>query len=134
MRPRSGLWVKAAAAWLGMLVAIVALGALREAFLRPAVGELRAHQVGTVAACAAVAAIVLSFVWQVQPTPRQALALGAGWLALAVAFELAMGAARGIDWSRLAADYDVRHGRLLPLLWLTILLAPYWAARRRALP
>jgi hypothetical protein len=134
VRRGTALCAKAAAAWLGMLVTIVCLGALRETFLRPAVGELRAHQIGTLAACAAVAAIVASFVWQVRPTPRQALALGGGWVALAMVFELGLGAVRGVDWARLVADYDVRHGRLLPLLWLTILLAPYWAARQRVGP
>jgi hypothetical protein len=124
--------MKAAVAWLGMLGAVVLLGALREAFLRPAIGDLRAHQIGTLAACAAVVAIVASFVWNVRPTALQGIALGAAWVTLAVAFEIALGAGRGVEWSRLWADYDVRRGRLLPLLWLTLLLSPYWAARRRA--
>jgi hypothetical protein len=126
--------VKAAGTWMGLLAAIVLLGGLRETFLRPAFGELRAHQIGTLAACAMAATIIASFVWHEHPTPRQGLLVGASWLALAVVLEFGLGTVRGVPWARLWADYDISQGRLLPLLWLTVLLTPYWAAREWTRP
>lgn len=84
-----------------LLAAIVGLGALRERYLTPALGDLLAHQVGTLWACAA---------------------------ALAVGFEIGFfHFVTGRPWSVLLADYNLLKGRLL--LWLSVLLGPYVVAR-----
>ena len=48
------IFLKALPVWLCFGVLAFTLGALREVFLRPLVGELRAHQVGTVLVVAGV--------------------------------------------------------------------------------
>jgi len=117
---------RAIVVWLALLVVIVILGGLRDALLAPRVGELRAHQLGTLAACAAVLVVVCVMLPWVGPvTPDQALGLGAFWVALAVGFEVGFfHFARKMPWSDLMADYNLAEGRLLVLLWITVLLAP----------
>lgn len=117
---------KAFVVWLALLVSIVALGGLRDVLLAPRVGELRAHQLGTIAACAAVLVVVCAFMpWLAPPTALHALGLGVLWVGLAVGFELGFfHFVMGVPWSRLLADYNLARGRLLLLLWLTVLLAP----------
>jgi hypothetical protein len=127
--------LKALAVWLAQLVAIVVLGGLRNALLLPLIGEHRAHQLGTVAACVAVFVIIcLSLPWVAPVSRAQALALGAFWLALAVAFEFGVfHFIVGVPWSELLADYNLLDGRLLVLLWLTVLFGPLlcFVLRRR---
>jgi hypothetical protein len=121
---------KAIATWLSMLVAIVALGAARQALLEPAVGELRAHQLGTLAACAVVLALSAVFVRWAAVDAGGALRVGAFWLALCLLFEFGFfHFARGVPWALLLRDYDVLRGRLLPLLWATVLAGPWVVAR-----
>lgn len=119
-------WGRSIVMWWVMLVAIVALGALRQAWLEPAVGELRAHQIGTLAACALVLALCAVFVRWAALDADDALRVGVFWLALCLLFEFGFfHFARGVPWPVLLHDYDLRHGRLLPLLWATVLAGPY---------
>lgn len=121
---------KALLAWLALLAVIVALGALRERYLVPALGEAIAHQVATLWACAMVFAGGFLYAQWTRPTPREALSTGALWLALAMVFELGFfGFVMGRPWGVLLADYNIFQGRLLLLLWLFLLLAPYVPAR-----
>lgn len=122
--------LRALGIWCGFLVAIVSLGALRDLLLTPRIGEPWAHRIGTLAACAAVAAICAWRVPRLRLTERGALALGTAWLAMALGFEFGFfHFARGVPWEAILRDYDLRAGRLLILLWLTVALAP-WAVTR----
>ena len=56
------LYLKAFGVWLIILVAVVILGAARDLYLIPYLGELRAHQLGTLVACGAVFFICL--IWR----------------------------------------------------------------------
>ena len=107
--------------WLIFAGVATAAGIARETWLVPRVGELRAHQVGTLVVCAMFLAVIGAFVRRTRPSPREALSIGAGWVLLAVAFEFGFGHyLDGLPWSRLLADYDLTRGRLLLLLWLTV--------------
>jgi hypothetical protein len=98
--------------------------------LVPALGEAIAHQVATLWACAMVFAGGFLYVLWARPTRREALYTGALWLALAMVFELGFfGFVMGRPWDVLLADYNIFRGRLLVLLWLFLLLAPYVSAR-----
>lgn len=120
------LYGKAVVAWLAMLVAIVVLGALRQAFVEPAVGELRAHQLGTLAACVVVLALSAVFLRLTGLRAGDAWRVGTFWLLLCLLFEFGFfHFVRGVPWAVLLRDYDVLHGRLLPLLWATVLAGPY---------
>jgi len=112
--------------WLGMLVAIFSLGALRESFLRPAIGELPAHQVGSLAAIVVVAFFARRFIRRTAATPRGALLVGGFWVVLTAMFEIGFfHFIVGHPWEALTADYNLAEGRLMGVLMLTTLAAPW---------
>jgi hypothetical protein len=118
-------------AWLPMVFIAIANGALRVATYGTVMPELRAHQLST----AIGAVLVGAYIWVIvrvwpPPSARQALAIGALWAALTVAFEFSFGhLVMGNPWPRLLHDYNLPAGRvwLVFLAWLTI--AP-WLFRR----
>jgi hypothetical protein len=58
--------------------------------------------------------------------------LAAMMLALTAAFELLFGRyVAGASWESLLADYDLRRGRLWPLVLVTLLLAPWLVSLAR---
>jgi hypothetical protein len=97
-------------------------------------GEARAHQVSTATLIAALLpyARAVERRWPI-PTPGAAARIGASWVALTVAFEFGFGhyGARQ-SWSTLLADYDLRRGRLWPLVLAATAAAP--TAARAAHP
>jgi 3-oxoacyl-[acyl-carrier protein] reductase len=111
-------------------------GALRTLLLAPAVGDLRARQIGVATGAVLILAIAyLSARWLDGRTKPRLLAVGCLWLAMTLAFEFALGRwVLGFPWERLASDYDLPHGGLLPLGLLVLAAAPLIAARVRALP
>lgn len=120
----------AAMVWLILAGAATAAGIVRETWFVPLLGELRAHQFGTLAVCALFLAIIAVFVRRVRPSARQALRIGAAWLLLALAFEFGVGRyVDGLSWQRLLADYDLSRGRLLLLLWGTVAAGPFVLTR-----
>lgn len=117
--------------WLGMLAVIFCLGALREGLLRPAVGELPALFAGTAAALVAIALFARRFVARTVVTAGESLLVGAFWVALTATFEFGFfHYAMGVSWEMLLADYNILEGRLMGVLMLTTLLAPYAFALR----
>ena len=120
-------------AWLGGPLIGIANGTLRELGYKDRVGERTAHQISTVTALALFAVYFerLDRRWPL-PTARDALRVGALWLVLTVAFEFGFG--RGVahsSWEELLADYDVRRGRLWPLVLVWIALGPAIVRARR---
>ena len=110
-------------------------GAVREAFIRPAVGEQAGHVISTLIFCVVILAVaVVSLGWIGPASRRDALAVGIVWVLLAVAFEFLAGHYLfGNSWETLLADYDISRGRVWVLVPFTSLLAPLWAYRIRRL-
>ena len=113
-------------AWLGGPLIGIANGSLREVAYRDRVGERTAHQISTGSAIALFAGS-FELLARLRPltSTREALQVGAVWLALTIAFEFGFG--RGVahtSWDELLADYDVRKGRLWPLVLAWIALGP----------
>jgi hypothetical protein len=53
-----------------------------------------------------------------------------GWLVATIAFEFLFGHfVSGLTWSALLADYDIRRGRLWPLILLSVGLGPWLCGR-----
>ena len=124
------LYAEAFLGWLAQLMLVVAVGAARDAFVAPAFGAQAAHQLMTVVACGAVFGAIVLFVRWVRPTASQAWALGGLWLVLGVGFEFGVFHYVGDQpWEMLLADYNLLRGRLLVLLWITVLTGPYLATR-----
>ena len=118
-----------ALAWFAFLSVAVATGALREWLLTPRLGEHAAHQVGTLLVCLLIAAVIVPTIRRLRPTPPQALAIGAAWAAMTVAFEIGVfHFIVGHPMSVLLADYDLAAGRLWPLVLITELVAPWVVA------
>jgi hypothetical protein len=120
-------------AWLAGPLIGIANGTLREVAYKDRVGELTAHQLSTGSAIALFAGY---YEWLARRRPlsstREALEVGAAWLALTVAFEFGFG--RGVahtSWEELLADYDLRKGRLWPLVLAWIALGPAVVRARR---
>ncbi len=124
------LYGTAAVFWLIFAATATAAGIVRETWLVPRLGELRAHQVGTLAVCAIFLAIILAFIRRTRPSAQEALSVGMCWLLAAIGFEFGFGHyVDGLSWSRLLADYDLSRGRLLLLLWLTVAAGPVLLTR-----
>jgi hypothetical protein len=114
-------------AWLPMVAIAVGNGALREAWLVQRLGEMQARQVSTLLLLLLFTAYfyLLFRKWPVA-SGRQALAIGFAWLALTLAFELALGRlVSGLAWSEILAEYDVGSGRLWVLVPLWVAVGPY---------
>jgi hypothetical protein len=123
------------AAWPGGVLIGVANGAAREATVGRRLPERTAHNVSTASAMAAFAAYysALDRRWPL-PNRGEALVVGAGWLAMTVAFEFGFGRVIAQKpWSELLADYNLARGRTWPLLlaWLTVGPEVTRRARRR---
>ena len=121
-------------AWLGGPLIGIANGTRREVVYTDRVGERTAHQISTGSAIALFAAY-FELLARRRPlgSTRDALEVGVAWLALTVAFEFGFGrAVAHTSWHDLLADYDLRKGRLWPLVLAWIALGPA-IVRARAL-
>ena len=110
-------------AWLGGPLIGIANGSLRELAYKDRVGELTAHQLSTAGAIGLFAGYfeLLAHRWPLRST-RQALEVGTAWLALTITFEFGFGHyVAHTSWRELLADYNLRKGRLWPLVlaWIT---------------
>jgi len=115
-----------ALAWIPMVAIAVGNGVLRETTYGRRVGELAAHQIS----CATAIALFYAYgflLFRVFPIPGTgtALAVGAMWVGLTMAFEFLFGRfVVGHPWSRLLADYNLARGRLWPLVLLAVGIGP----------
>jgi len=126
-RPPYGPWT---AAWAGLAALAVANG-LSRGLYAGRLGDDRAHQVSTATLIAALPpyARAVERRWPL-PTARSAAGVGAAWVALTVAFEFGFGHyVAKQSWRTLLADYDLRHGRLWPLVLTATAAAPALARR-----
>jgi hypothetical protein len=124
---------RAAAIWLVLIVAEILHGIARGIFLVPHVGEFRSSQIGVFTGSIIVLLIALAFVRWIGATRTTALlAVGVLWLGLTLAFEILFGRfVVEASWERLAADYNVPEGGLLPFGMLILLLSPLIARKIR---
>ncbi len=118
--------------WLAILAAESAHGVARTLLLEPRLGDFRARQVAVFTGSLLILAIVTLLIRWLRPeSVRQALGVGALWVALTVAFEILLGRSLGFSWDRLASDYNLLEGGLLPLGMLVLMLSPLMAAKIR---
>lgn len=125
-------WRRALFAWLAIVVAETIHGTLRQLFLAPRIGDLPARQAGVVIGCAIIFVIAWATIrWIGARTASQQFRVGAAWVVLIVAFEIALGTALGYSRERMLEDYDLTAGGYLGFGLLFLLCAPYLAARAR---
>jgi hypothetical protein len=132
-KTRAQILTRAIVVWLVLICAEILHGITRAALLVPYVGESTSSQIGVLTGSIIILVIALTFVrWIGAPRQAQLLMVGAVWLVLTVAFEVLFGRfVVGLSWERLAADYNVLEGGLMPLGLLVLLLSPLIAGRLR---
>jgi hypothetical protein len=118
-------FVRVLLVWLLIIAAESAQGALRHLLLGPEV-QFLVRQVSVLTG----AIIIFALAWACRGwtrirTASGALATGVLWVVLTVAFEIVLGRATGLNWDRIASDYDLLHGGLMPLGLLALALTPY---------
>ena len=124
---------RALAVWCLLLVLAVANGGLRDTWLSPALGDTAGRAISSVLLSLLILiATWLTIRWIGPTTAGQAVAVGAVWVALTLAFEFGAGH-YGFrkSWAELLADYDLRRGRIWVLVLLTTFVAPLLTFTRR---
>ena len=123
----NSLFVKGLFMWLLFAAVAITSGILREKFLTPALGSLRAHQVGTFAV---LGMVFLLIYFLLGPTlseipPGKAWILGLTWLGMTICFEFVFGHyVTGHSWEHLFADYNIFRGRIWGLFLAGIAIFP----------
>jgi hypothetical protein len=121
--------------WFVLAVVAIANGTLRQFVYGPWMTELTAHQLSTLTGILFTGLAVAAFHRRYPiPTARQAVSIGAAWLAMTIAFEFGFGHyVAGHPWQALLADYNLAAGRLwaLFLAWIALLptIVRAWAIR-----
>ena len=99
-----------------MMLAETAHGTVRELFIAPAIGGLRARQLGVFTGSLLIFLVAWFMArWLNAATRREQIKVGAFWVALTIAFEVALGRATGVSWHRILSDYNPLHGGLMLL-------------------
>ena len=127
--------LRALAVWLLLLILAVLNGGLRDTQLSPRLGDTVGRGISTLLLCGLIVlATWLTIGWIRPGGSREALAVGALWVALTLAFEFGVGHyGFGKPWPELLADYDLSRGRIWIAVLVVTLLAPWWTARSREL-
>ncbi len=130
-----GPWFRSLAVWVVIIAAESVHGTLRQLLLVPVMGDLPARRVSVFTGALIIFGVTLAFIrWMRPASGRQLLQVGALWVVLTVAFEIALGRSLGYGWDRLLEDYDLTRGGLMGLGLLAMLFTPWVAARVRGVP
>jgi hypothetical protein len=126
--------LRSIAIWLIFIVIESINGTIRTLLLVPLVGDLRAHQISFVTGSLLILSIATIFVrWLKISSLSQSIGVGVLWMMLTVVFEVGLGRlAFGYSWAQIAADYNLRQGRLMSLGLVLLVLAPLIATKIRS--
>ena len=126
---------RAIVVWLILIFAETLHGAARSILLEPYVGDLRARQIGVFSGSIIFFCIALASArWVGAMRTSQLIGVGVVWLLLTVAFEVSFGRfVLGYSWQRVASDYNIPEGGLLPLGLAALTASPYVAGKVRGI-
>jgi len=123
-------WYRAVMVWMAFMLVETAHGAVRELFVAPAIGGLRARQIGVPVGCVIVFVVAwFAARWMGAITRRQQLIIGGLWVCLTLAFEIFVGFAVGAPWEQITADLDLTKGGLMSLGLAFMFVTPMLVAR-----
>jgi hypothetical protein len=127
------VFLRAFAVWLAFMVAESGNGILRELWLVPVWGSVRAHQVSFFTGLMLILTIVtLSIRWLQASRISQLVQVGSIWLILTLGFEIGLGRfVLGYPWAKIAADYDLSQGGLMAFGLAFLIVVPLIAAKLR---
>jgi hypothetical protein len=119
--------------WFIFIIVESLNGTIRNLWLVPSLGELRAHQISFVTGSLLILLIsTISVRWLNISSLRQTIGIGILWMLLTVVFEVGLGRfVLGYSWSEIAADYDLSQGRLMAIGLGLLVLAPLIATQIR---
>jgi hypothetical protein len=125
--------LRGVAVWCVIIIVEVFHGIARTVFLAPLVGDFRARQIAVFTGSILILLVATTFIGWIRPARvADAVAVGAVWLVLTLTFEIAVGRyVVRASWSRIASDYDLLRGGLLPIGLAVLAVAPLVAARVR---
>ncbi|MCM2369095.1 hypothetical protein [Aporhodopirellula aestuarii] len=120
--------------WLMLIAAEIFHGVFRTIALMPLIGEFRSNQLGVFSGSLIILLIAsITIRWIGARRSNELLMIGLLWLVLTVAFEVLFGRfAMGLTWERIASDYNLFKGGLMPLGLLTLFFSPMIAAKVRS--
>ena len=125
-------WPRALATLLFIIVAESVNGTLRQLFVAPVVGDLRARQLGLLVAMGVIFAIACMCIrWIGARSRDEQFKVGLVWVVLMLAFEFSLGTALGYDIERMTADYNPGKGGFMLLGMTFLFVAPVLAAVTR---
>ncbi len=112
--------------WGLIALAEILQGILRVRLLNRRVGDHRARQIGVGTGSLAILIIAwLAVPWIGPESTAECLLVGGLWVVAMLGLEIYFGrVVFRLPWNRIAADFDLRRGRLLGLGMLVLLLAP----------
>jgi len=118
--------------WLLIVAAETLQGGLRRMLFDPDV-EFVLRQISVLTGAVIIFAITWAFIrWLKIRSVAGALGVGLLWVVLTLGFEVVIGRALGLGWTRIAADYDLLHGGLMPLGLLAVALTPWMVRELKA--
>jgi hypothetical protein len=119
--------------WLVIMLAETLHGILRTLLLQPLIGDFTARQVTVFTGSAMILLIALLTIrWLGATTITQLIGAGLLWLVLTAGFEIVLGRLiLNLSWERLAEDYNLLNGGLLPIGLIFLTLSPMLAAKLR---
>ena len=124
------MWMRASLVWMLIMLAETGHGVVREVFIAPAIGGLRARQLGVLIGCVIIFVIAwLTARWMGASSRRQQLRVGAYWVLLTLVFEVSLGRALGMSWSRIFSDYNLVRGGYM-LFGLAFMFLTPWITRK----
>jgi hypothetical protein len=128
------VFLRGSVVWLIIIVAESVHGTLRELFLTPLIGDVRARQFSFVTALVMILTIALIFVsWIRASRKRELLVVGISWAILTFVFEaFVVRPFFGFSWQRFFVDYDISQGGLMVVGLLVLAFTPLIAAWTRA--
>ncbi len=128
------LFLRALAVLALIVVAEVINGTARALVVAPLLGDFTARQIGVLTGCVLIGVVAWACSpWLAARTRGAQWGVGALWVVLMLAFELAVGRwLAGASWARIASDYNLAQGGLLGLGMVWLGCAPWVAARLRS--
>jgi hypothetical protein len=126
-------FLRSVVVWLVFILAESLNGTIRIVWLMPGLGEAQAERISFITGSILVMAIATCFIRWLQATQTaQLLYIGLLWMALTLAFEIALGRfILGYSWLKIAANFNLLNGKLMPIGLGVLTLAPLIAVRIR---
>lgn len=127
------IYLRGLGIWIIIILAESLHGIVRVLLLEPYVGDHKARQIAVFTGSAIILTIAVLFVqWLRAERTSELIKVGLLWLCLTVGFEILLG--RGVlkySWERMASDYNLFEGGLLPIGLLVLALSPLLAKKLR---